>query len=365
MTPNAHSLTPKIRALVSRDHHARPPVGRLTEAHIAALEAVAAGRVTPGEDVSAPQAISALAEGAPESALPVAVAVLQDDGRPRPDQISAARALGSIGSAKAETAILKLLPSAEPRVQQELLASLGRFASSRAGEALERLTVGDDDATKRQLDFARALIAHRHGIDGPFLREVPVADEPEGQGKQRAKVSLTAKTPAGTTADLRRMAGPVYGIEIAQRGLGLTCGPTDLTVFLNAALGPTADDLAPLFSKPFLAGVIAERYPTGERLSTRLVVLTRPVKQEVHLDLARADGVVAYVGTVTRTGEGLSFIIRDAERAGRAPTHLAGTVTSRGVNLTTAISLTERSGVRATLDVDTPGRTEPPEVTRP
>ena len=352
MSPKAEpALTPKIRRLVASDRLARPPVGRLTDEHVEALAAIARRRGRFDEDVSAPRAIAALASGAPEKALPVINAVLSDTSVPRSDRVAAARALGVIADTAAERMVLPHLPRAEPRVQQELLAALGTFGSARAARALrEEVLRAADPALEQQLSFTRALIAHRHGLDGPFLPERAPAEPPRGRRGDRATVELSIKTSRGVATDERELVGSTYGIAFADRGFRMRCGPADWTVFLHEALGPTPTQLGPLFERPWIAGVLAQRYPAREALTTRMVMLTRPVGDAVRLEFARADGAVMYVGDVRRTGGDVGFTVADVDRPGRAPTQLSGTLTTRGISVR-GVVLATRSDVRTAEDV--------------
>src|SRR5829696_8583205 len=97
-------LTPKLLALVAADRQSRPPVGRLTPAHVEMLTRLAKREPPHDATVSSPRAIAALAEGTSAArALPVIQDVLADASAPQPDQVAAAQALGSIANAAAET----------------------------------------------------------------------------------------------------------------------------------------------------------------------------------------------------------------------------------------------------------------------
>ena len=344
-------LTPKLLDLVAHDRQSRPPVGRLTRAHVEALTAVAHRQPPHDATLSSPRAIAALAEGSSAAnALPVIQDVLADASAPQPDQIAAARALGSIATPDAERVILEHLGTAEPRVQQELLAMLGTFASSAAAAPLSALTTVDDQALRRQLAFAQALIAHRNDLDGPFLPPSAPAKAPR-KLQAGVEVSFAVKPAPAVAAERKKLTGPTFGIALAPRALGIKCGPADWTVFLNESLGPSPKGLAPIFERPWIAGVAAQRYPGGERLASRMVMLTRPAGNQVRVELVRADGEVMYVGSAKRSEAGIAFTISDAERAANASTRLAGELTPRRVELQTSAVSATRRGVRTAKDV--------------
>jgi hypothetical protein len=348
-TPTPTHLTRKVLDLVARDRNARPPVGRLNASHVQQLALVATRREPPG--TSAAHAIAALAEGAPGRALPVMEQVLEDDAAPQPDRVAAARALGVIATSGAEALILAQLPRQEPRVQQELLASLGTFGSASAAGPLQDIPAPADAGVARQLALTRALISHRHGLDGPFLPGAAPASAPRGTARDRAEVGLSVRSAPSVATDLRRHQGPMYGMPVAARGLALRCGPASWTIFLNKSLGPTAGGLQLLFERPWIAAVLAQEYPTGEGLVTRLVMLTRPEPGGARIEVARADGEVMYVGSARQVNNEVRFTVNDTERPGRAPASITGAFTSRGVQLRTAVVLTTRRGQREALDV--------------
>jgi hypothetical protein len=343
-------LTPKLLDLVARDRQSRPPVGRLTPAQVEALSAVAKRQPPYDVTVDSSRAIAALAEGGSTAkALPVIQDVLADASAPQPDQVAAARALGSVATPGAERVILGQLDKSEPRVQQELLAALGTFGSPAAAAPLSELTTVDDPDLRRQLAFARALIAHRHDLEGPFL--APEAPAKRRQLTKGVDISFSVKPARAVTADRTKLTGSTFGIGLAPRALGMKCGPADWTVFLNESLGPTPKDLAPAFERPWIAGVAAQRYPGREGLATRMVILTRPEGSGIRIELARADGEMMYVGSAKRSDAGIAFTISDVERPASASTRLTGVLTARGVELESSAVSATRRGVRTTEDV--------------
>jgi hypothetical protein len=343
-------LTPKVRELVATDRQSRPPVGRLTTAQVELLTAVARGREEYDVPVSTARALGALAAGAkPEVAVPVLETVLADSKAPEADRIAAARGLGSVATEQAERALLEHVRIRDPRVQQDVFAALGLFAGPAAEQALAGLAPPANPFARRQLAFARALIAHRHGLDGPFLREARPVERRPGRPEEMTAFALGARTPNGTAADLERLRGPTYGVDFADRALSLTCGPAEWTIFVNQEIGRSALSPTNLFDRPWIAAVLAQRLPRREALTTRFALLTRPTGGQAHLDVARADGEIVYTGTAEPAGPGLAFTISDVDRPGTAPLNVVGRLTSRGIELETAVVFALRVGVRETL----------------
>jgi hypothetical protein len=343
-------LTPKIQDLVATDRQSRPPVGRLTPAQVDQLKAVARRTRTFEVPVSAARALGALAAGArPAVAVPALKAVLSDGGAPQTDRIAAARGLGVVATPPAERALLAHLRVRDPRVQQDVFAALGLFGGPAAGRALGRLTPPSDHAARKQLGFAQALIAHRHGLDGPFLAEARPVERRPGRSAEMAAVTLRVAPARARAAAVDRLRGPTYEIEFAERAYSLSCGPAKWTIFLNREMGRTAASRTSLFDRPWIAGVLAQWLPTGEALTTRLVMLARPAGRQAHLDFVRADGEIVYTGAAQPAGSAIAFAVSDVERLGTAPLTITGRVTSTRVEVETAVVFAARVGVRETV----------------
>ena len=223
-------LSPKVRELVATDRLARPPVGRLSGVQAGQLAAVAQRRQAFQLDVSPARAIRALSEGAKaDVAIPVLEAILADRKAPLPERVAAARGLGHVATPAAEHALLSQMRAGEPRVQQEVIAALGRFAGASAGRKLGKIEAPSDLATYRQWVFAKALIAHRLGLDGPFLAEKLFVERSRGRPEQMATFMARTRTAKATTtarAKLRgeqvrhRLRGPLPLDRVRAREMG-------------------------------------------------------------------------------------------------------------------------------------------------
>lgn len=353
-TKPSRRLTPKVRELVATDRQSRPPVGSLTPDEIELLTAVVRREGEFDVPVSAYRAIAALAAGAPpDAAVPVLTSVLADRTAPPTDRVAAARGLGQIGTPAAEQALLRQVREPNPRMQQDVLAALGTFAGPDAARELDRLPVPDDPATRRQLAFTRALIAHRHGLQGPFLPQALARGRPAAPAGQMTSVELAPKAAAAITGDRDRLRGSTYAIRLSERGYSVRCGPSEWTIFVNQEVGPSLA-LPRLFDRPWIAAVLAQWLPEGEAVVTRLVLLTRPVDKRLHIDVVRSDGQVAYIGEAHQDGSAIAFSIADVDRPGTAPTNIAGRVTPTGVELQTSVASAVRVGTRATHPVIVP-----------
>jgi hypothetical protein len=344
-------LTPKVAALVATDRLRRPPLGRLTPTQAAQLLEVARGEQAFDEPVSAPRAIVALAAGRPEMAMPLLEELLSDVGRPPTDRRAAAEGLGHVASPEAERVLLGAARDRDPRVQQAVFKSLGLFGGPDVVRELAKIQARDEHA-RRQLTLTQALVAHRHGLpEGPFLPEAPAGRTRLTARSATTDFEITAMAQEAIAAERARMHGPTYGIRLAGWGLSVRCGGSEWTVLVNAELGRTFGSFARLADRPWIAAVLALRYPVGVRSTTQYVVLTRPESGGAHLDVVRADGEAVYVGRAPIEAATTTFSVSDVERPGTAPVRVSGRISEQGVELEQARAAPRRVNTRTSADV--------------
>jgi hypothetical protein len=345
-------LTPKTRELVAVDRLDRAPVGTLTAAHVEALVAVARRPRAFAEQVSAPRAIRALARGAKANvAIPVLAEIVSDQAAPAFPRVVAARELGLIGTPEAEQALLRRVAIRDPRVQQAVIWGIGALGGPAALRKLDGIAVPDDPATRRQLALARALIAHRHALEGAFLPAVKgVVRRPQDMELKTA-LTLQMKTEKATASDVARLTGSTYGIELAERAAALTCGRVEWTLFFNRELGLSAIAQR-LFERPWIAALLGRWHVEGKAAVTQHVLLTRADGGSAHIDVVRTDGERMYTGRAERDGNGFTFSIADIDRPGMAPTNVTGRLGPKGIELAGVIASGRRIAVRVPKPVN-------------
>lgn len=347
----ATRLTPKIRDLVTPDRLDRPPIKGLTATHIETLVAVARKPEVTGERISAARAIEALARGAkPEVSIPVLAEIVSDQAAPATNRVVAARALGQLGVADVEQTLARRVTVREPRVQQAVFWALGAVGGPTALRALTRIEAVPDPAANRQLILARALIAHRHGLNGPFLPATRgIVRNPE-QVEEKATVTMRLKTERATANDRNRLVGSTYGIDLAARGAELSCGRNEWTLFFNRELDP-GTAARRIFERPWVSALMGRWHVRDKSLVTQYILLTRPEDGAARIDVVRTDGTLAYTGRAESDNLGLSFSIADIDRPGTAPTNLSGHLTSRGLALERVVASAKRVATRSTSPV--------------
>jgi hypothetical protein len=338
-------LPPKLIELVRADRLDRPVPAKVTPANVKILAKIARDPRS-FEAVSAPRAIQALARAAkPSASIPVLRGIVADPGAPTVPRITAARELGSLATPAAQRALLANLDTGAPRVLEAVLRGIGAFAGPAALRELMKLGEQRDVGVRRQLALARALIAHRHGLDGPFLPAVAGRTRTKDEIEHHGKLTLRLKTARSTAADLRRLVGTRYGIEIAPRGADLACAGADWLVLFHRDLAPDAVARR-LFDRPWIAALLARWYIRDKAAVVHHLVLTRPEGRSALISVVRADGELMYAGRAVPDGRGVSFTLADVDRPGAAPVNIEARISAKGIELLRVVASSRRVGVR-------------------
>ena len=345
----ASPLTTAVHRLVALDRHHRPSIGRLTAPQVQALTQVARTPQAFKEHVSAPLAIEALARGAKaDAAIPVLTRILGDHAASIPARVTAARGLGFIATPDAERALLRRARVEHPRVQQAVLRAVGAIGTPAALPALARLPEPTDRATRRQLVFARALIAHRHGLEGASLPPIDAEPRRPEQVGDRTTLTCTIASAAATAKNRERLKESVYGIKLATRAAKLVCGSVEWTVFFNRDVEPSQMAKS-LRKRPWVLGLMVGWHDARRIAVVKHLILTSPDGNGARVDVVRRDGERIYVGRMTIDGAKVRFTITDIDRPATAPTYVSGHVTARGIDLENVAVSGTRVGVRPTV----------------
>jgi hypothetical protein len=263
--------------------------------------------------------------------IPNLARIVSDGAADVPLRVAAARELGLVGTPDAEQALRHRIGVEPPRVLREVLKGLGAIGGPAVLRALARVAMPGDAAARRQLTWARALIAHRHAIDGTYLPAVA------GRAAQRDAadtVTLTAvlQTVAATAKDRARLTGGTYGIELAPRSIGLVCGRTASTLFFNRELDLPAG-AARLGERPWIVALVA-RWRRRRRLaSIRHVILATPARDGVRLEIVRTDGERIGTGRALAQDGSVWFSVAGIMRSTAAPIGASGWLTARRIEL--------------------------------
>jgi len=328
-------ISPQLRRQIARD---RGQCGllrekALTPGELAALKAIVQRRQALPADLNMEHAITALVNAEPSHHVARTLGALVADENESPAvRAVAAINLRLIPGPTAQRHLLDNLSTGDRRLRLHLIRSLGSFGDLEALTALRRLRPASDTPLGRQLAFAKALIAHRHGMPEPALEFRRGAKRSAGKPSEMIELSLRPKLKKTVRDDLARLRGSRFGIELGDRGFGLRAGRASWTVFVNQEI-EAAGGLQQIFDRPWITALLA-RWDFQTRTSTvQYVVLTTPAPRSTEILVVRTDGEVLYSGRATR-GQGLfGFEMRDIERPGTAPTNVKGRLTTRGVQL--------------------------------
>ncbi|MGW6422989.1 HEAT repeat domain-containing protein [Nocardia sp. NPDC055053] len=342
-------LTPRMRELIAPGRNSRPPVGHLSPSDIEMLITAATHSRSFDEPVNRYRAIQALAAGAsPEVSVPILGRIVGEPVASTTERVTAARELGLIATPEAEDALVLQLRDRDPLVQQAVLAGLGMFASRSVLGALD-LNEPAARAVEQQLTLTRALIAHRHGLDGPFMPEVEGLRRQPGEIDRTITPTLHVKTAGETAKDRDLLSGSTYGIELSDQSYALTCGRAEWAVFVNREIDNSTATLGRLFERAWIAAIMArwnpQRTPKSSA-SPQYLILTQPSGGSARINVVRTDGELMYTGAAEQADSTLAFVITDAERSATTPTYIAGNVTANGVDFDVGVVSATRLGTR-------------------
>jgi hypothetical protein len=340
-------LTPRLLDLVNPDRLDRPVIGVLTAAQAKALALVAKRPAAFAQRVSPLRAIQALARGTKAAtSIPILVEVINDRTASTSVRVVAARELGRVATSEAEKALLGQLRAADPRVQQAVFESLGALGGVATSKGLSKLTPPAEAAARRQWTLARTLVAHRLGADAPFLAAPKVKSRRQKGIAKKTAVTVRMKTSRATETARERLAGTRFGIELAARAAALSCGLKQWNIFFNSEFIP-----AMALERPWIVALLARTDTEGATMSVRHLVLTRPEKGSVRIDVVRADGELMYTGHAKGTDDRYTFSIADVDRPGTSPVTLTGRFSAKGLEVTDAVASEKRVAVRTAVSV--------------
>lgn len=338
-------LSPVVHRLVAPDRLHRPVIERLTPAQIAELKRVATAPESFDEPVRAELAVQALARGA--KAVAVLGALVRDGKVKDTVRVTAARELGLLGTPATEKALRRAVGDENPRVQQAVFRALGTHAGPSTLRILTDAPEPQDASARRQLAFARTLIAHRHGLDTAHLRPVESGlRRPEQVGHQ-SEVNISLQRAAATAKDRKLLLGSTYGIELAARDAEVVCGRT-WTVFLNRETDYTGM-AERVHERPWILGLMAHWHRGRSFAIVKHVILTTPQNGRVLVDIVRSDGERIYTGSAESEGSAVIMTLTDVDRPATVPTFILVRISRRGIDVERAAVSSKRVGVRPSV----------------
>jgi len=345
----ARRLPPKLRRIT--DPNERMLSERvaldLTAADVLALQEVVRQRARRPAAMDLSRAISALAvrDRTAETAGILARFTADEHESPIHRAVAAA-SLRLIPTAEARDGLLRSLAGAEPIVRIQAIKSLGAIGDEATLTALNDLGRRADAAEQRQLDFARALIAHRLGRASDALPFRPGVDRTAGLEEQLIPLTLRPIRPQTISTQRAQLRGSEFAIPLSERiGFLLNAGRAVWTVLVNAEITEGGDMFARssrIFERPWITALLARHDERTKSAAVQYVVLSDPDGDGARIMVVRTDGELVYSGELSRPRGLLSFAVRDIARRGTAPTNVKGHLTTRGVELEVSIPFGRR-----------------------
>ncbi len=335
---------------INRNPRAEFTADRLTDDQRRYLRDIVRRKETPSHPFSMSKAITALTRTETSSeASRILGHFLADDRNLATDRAIAAVNLRLIPGPEAQEVLIANLRVRDPRVQQQVIKSLGTFGDEAALAALRQLLEPVGESGRKQLAFAKELIAHRLGLPRTYLPYKEGVERERGDDDKMIELALRPLLKPIARSHRHLLQGSTYGIEVGDVGFELTAGQSKWTVFVNHAL-TAGEGYKKLFHRKWIAALLALQDPRTKTFSTQYVVLTDVRDAATAIMVIRTDGEIFYTGEMVRTRDQMTFDMRDVKRSGTAPTNVRGHLTQEGVELTVTIPFGRR--------VD-PGRGQP------
>jgi hypothetical protein len=319
----------------------------LSVGEVSALRNIVGERDRRPSDINLSRAISALAvrDRSPETAATLS-RFAADERESAVDRAVAAGSLRLIPSPEARAGLVRSLAGAEPIVRVEVISSLGCIGDEATLDALQEVGPGATAGERRQLSFARALIAHRLGLESdhlPFRRGVARRAGPK---EELIPLTLRPVRPRTIAVERERIHGTDFGIPLSETvGFDLHAGRARWAVFVNAEITQSGGIFARssrIFERPWIAALLARSDQRTNSSAVQYVVLSDPDDDGARIMVVRTDGELVYSGELKRPQGLLSFVVRDIARRGTAPTNVSGHLTSRGVEFEVSIPFGRR-----------------------
>lgn len=342
--PGHNRVPPEIVDLLAVDRNPRSELAadKLTASQIASLKEIVERKITLQGPFSMAKAVTALARAEKSADVSrILGEFVADESVAANERAIAAVNLRLVPGPEAQKWLIANLRADDPAVQRQVIKSLGALGDEEALRALEEVPDPEQEAVKKQLAFAKALIAHRMGLPGDYLPFRPGVVREAGLDDKLVKLTLRPLSGRTIRSHRRRLLGTTYGIELGNRGFQLRAGKARWTVFLPQELGGGLGLLG-LFDRKWIAALLARWDPRTKLAAVQYVVLTSPSRGGTEIMVVRTDGEVFYTGRATPTRGILKFDMRDVARSGTAPTNVQGRLNRDGVALDITIPFGRR-----------------------
>ena len=269
--------------------------------------------------------------GAPSA--PARAAALLHDSRATPAlRTAAAVALGKRAASKeGQDALIGALDTADASLLRKVCASLGRTGDESALAALRKVEMAPEHSARQALDFARSLIAYRHGLDEELLQPPP--DE------RLARVDPAAATPftwapldaSEIEREAESLARQLPAIAVSREtAVQFRCGARGYWLLLSPTV-VSADGIERLSQNSAVAAVVLRHDEcSGTHYVDEYIAANPAAGGTGALVGVRPSGAIVHSGRYEPRPEGLSFSLRAILTPYARPLQLQGMLQAGG-----------------------------------
>jgi hypothetical protein len=251
--------------------------------------------------------------------------VLLNDVEASGTRIAAAMTLWRLESLQAAAVLERALAVKDESVLAAVFTALGRIGPQTALPAIEQARRRAKGLARARADFAATLIAHRFGLPGHVVPP-PSSKEflavPSGAGRT---FRVTQADAAEAELGLRSLGREPVGIDLSERDAYLLrCDGNDWLLLLSADL--TVEGASGFTDRKAVAAVVASKQEATGLYSTRLLVLTSPVRgsRSAAITVHRETGELAFAGEAKVEGDEVEFVVRAVKAQGAFPVRFRG-----------------------------------------
>jgi hypothetical protein len=270
-----------------------------------------------------------------EASTPLLTELVRDPARPPAVRANAALALGAVPNATARRSLVQALADREAVVVRRAAEALGKIGDQSSLAALEQ-AAPREPAAARSVEFAKTLIAYRHGLVSHPVRRPP-----------RAAVLRVDPGNALTVRPARPASPEAKSLlaETAQRFPAIALSEQTVSTFdcgeNRFVLALSQDARRPAAGASAVAALLLEKSPVSDEHFLAEYVLADPAARgQVNLHGLRPNGTLIHVGELDlSTG---SFEIRAIDIRAFPPVEVRGTFDAATGDVTFSQMLIQR-----------------------
>ena len=251
--------------------------------------------------------------------------VVADPARPPEMRAIAAVGLGSLPDGRSAGALLKAAASKDGALARRAIEALGRVGTPDTLARLRRLAPVPG-AAQKTLDFARSLIAYRHGLEGERLA-LPRGARVTPVDRARAAALPVARLSSAAWAALKPAlhGADTTVVPAARAPLEIRCARDRLLLFVHPMLEDGAP--GPALARPMVAAVLMKWSPTLARWFLAEYIFSHPLRGgAAQLLGTRPTGGLVHTGRARTEGASLRVALQALDTPLAAPAQIDGLI---------------------------------------